>query len=237
MSSLHLVELQIDLVPLYSFLHGRGLSKEDTDLGYGVHSWLKAAFGELAPQPWRLLVDRVRPTRILGYSRYGAEVLQRRMQEFADPSVAQVCPDPGLTMASRIMPAWVEGRRLGFQTLLCPVGRKARSGLEKDLFLIKADTQEKGLRREEVYTQWAKSNFGQFSTTINEIRLVGFRLVKQTRPTQGAGRRYRTTNRPQALLEGILTVGDPQDFQRLLARGLGRHRAFGYGMILLRPPS
>ena len=36
-------------------------------------------------------------------------------------------------------------------------------------------------------------------------------------------------------VEGTLTVGDPDAFSRLLARGIGRHRAFGFGMLLLRP--
>jgi CRISPR system Cascade subunit CasE len=41
--------------------------------------------------------------------------------------------------------------------------------------------------------------------------------------------------RPNAVLEGTLTVGDPDAFARLLARGIGRHRAFGFGMLLLKP--
>jgi len=31
-------------------------------------------------------------------------------------------------------------------------------------------------------------------------------------------------------------VQDPQAFAALLARGLGRHRSFGYGCLLLAPP-
>jgi len=41
--------------------------------------------------------------------------------------------------------------------------------------------------------------------------------------------------RPQALLKGVLTVKESNTFNRLLARGIGRHRAFGYGMLLLKP--
>jgi len=32
-------------------------------------------------------------------------------------------------------------------------------------------------------------------------------------------------------------VRDPTGFAALLARGVGRHRAFGFGMLLLRPPA
>jgi len=32
-----------------------------------------------------------------------------------------------------------------------------------------------------------------------------------------------------------LTVTDGEAFARLLAKGVGRHTAYGYGMLLLRP--
>jgi len=144
-------------------------------------------------------------------------------------------------IASRSMPTWEKGRKLGFQTLVCPIGRKARSGIEKDLFLIHADSQsgDDGLSREEVYCDWAKQRFNDYSVTVDYMRLAGFRLVKQMRQTQSAkGERVlRQIVRPQALLEGELTIEDPNRFARLLRHGVGRHRAFGYGMILLRPPS
>ena len=41
---------------------------------------------------------------------------------------------------------------------------------------------------------------------------------------------------PDATVHGTMTVTDPTAFARLLAHGVGRHRAYGYGMLLLRPP-
>ncbi|MFG1478963.1 type I-E CRISPR-associated protein Cas6/Cse3/CasE [Xanthobacter sp. V4C-4] len=38
------------------------------------------------------------------------------------------------------------------------------------------------------------------------------------------------------MLVGTLSVRDAEAFGVLLARGVGRHRAFGYGMLLLSPP-
>jgi len=34
---------------------------------------------------------------------------------------------------------------------------------------------------------------------------------------------------------GVLQVRDSAAFAALLARGIGRHRAFGFGMLLLKP--
>jgi CRISPR system Cascade subunit CasE len=46
---------------------------------------------------------------------------------------------------------------------------------------------------------------------------------------------------PEATFHGTLEITDPVRFADLLARGVGRHRAYGYGMLLLRasnsPPS
>jgi CRISPR system Cascade subunit CasE len=243
MKPLFMLELEFDVVALYRFLHTQGLSgrEDDTELGYGVHAWLGAAFGDLAPKPWRLLMDKHRPPRILGYASHDASALQQRVLEFAEPGVLRVCPEPQLMIASRAMPTWEKGRRLGFQTLVCPIGRKARSGIEKDLFLIHADSPSDydGLSREQIYCDWAKRRFNNYSVTIDHMRLAGFRLVKQIRQTQSANgeRVLRQIVRPQALLEGELTIEDPNRFARLLRHGVGRHRAFGYGMILLRPPS
>ena len=37
-------------------------------------------------------------------------------------------------------------------------------------------------------------------------------------------------------MRGTLTITDPVEFGSLLANGIGRHKAYGYGMLLLRPP-
>jgi CRISPR system Cascade subunit CasE len=243
MKQLHMIEVEIDVPALYRFLHMQGMAHrdDDTELGYGVHAWLGAALGDLAPQPWRLLMERHRPARILGYASHDASSLVQRLVEFGEPSVLRVCPEPHLMIASRPMPAWREGRRLGFQTLVCPVGRKAGTGIEKDIFLIHADAQDDGveLSRETIYCEWAKERFNRYSVTVDSIRLTGFRLVRQERQTQPVNgkRKFARIVRPQALLEGELTINNSADFTELLRHGIGRHRAFGYGMILLRPPS
>jgi CRISPR system Cascade subunit CasE len=40
---------------------------------------------------------------------------------------------------------------------------------------------------------------------------------------------------PDAVFTGVLQVLDTTAFAALVARGIGRHRAFGYGMVLLKP--
>lgn len=239
MSVLYMVELPLDQPALLRFLHLQGLDTQaDQDMGYGVHAWMGAAFGELAPKPWRLFMGRGRPPRVLGYALHDAEPLRLRLQEFADPSVLAVCPPD--KVASRAMPRWRKGRHLAFEVQACPVGRKAGSGVEKDLFLIHADSTEGELRRDAVYCDWAREQIERSGAAqVTSIRLDGFRLIRQVRRSQGSsGERKRShLVRPQALFRGELTVAEPEAFEALLARGVGRHRSFGYGLLLLRPPS
>lgn len=210
----------------------------DDDLGYGIHAWLAAAFGDMAPRPWRLFHGRGRPPRVLGYARHDATELRKRIQEFADPSVSAVCPRDGI--ASRLMPNWREGWRLAFEVQACPVGRKSGSGLEKDIFLIRADHEYGPLDRETVYCQWIRGQLERDEAlTVGTVRVAGFRMVRVTRQSQGAPgeRKGKSLIRPQVLFRGDLTIRNPDAFNTVLARGVGRHRAFGYGMILLRPAS
>jgi len=242
MNPFYMIELQLDLPALLRFLASQGLNRsdDDDDLGYGVHAWMAAAFGELAPQPWRLFVGKSRPARVLGYAAHDAAELRQRLLEFADPSVVAVCAEPDTAIASREMPAvWRTGRRLAFEVQCCPVARKARTGVEKDLFLVRADHRgAPGLRRDAVYCEWGREQLERHDAArVDAIRLEGFRLVRQTRKDRESGERRvcRRIVRPQALLRGELTVRDPEAFAALLRRGVGRHRAFGYGMLLLSP--
>lgn len=59
-------------------------------------------------------------------------------------------------------------------------------------------------------------------------------MLRRSRAEKG-GRRLVNLERPQALMTGEMVIADAAAFAALLARGIGRHRAFGYGMLLLRP--
>lgn len=241
---LHIIELRLDFPALLRFLRMQGLdSVFDEDLGYGIHAWLAAAFGDRAPKPWRLFVDKRRPTRILGYAASDAHALREYMADFADPSVAAICPDPQYDIASRPMPHFREGRRLRFELQCCPVGRKAGSGVEKDLFLMTIESGSPGASpptREQVYCDWVRRTIERHeAATVHQVSLHRFRLVRQLRRHLDSDRKRKASIliRPVAIVRGELTVGDPVAFHTLLSTGVGRHRAFGYGMLLLRPAS
>ncbi len=239
--SMHMIQLQLDPEAFVRFLQSIGLNrKEDEDLGYGVHAWLASMFGDLAPKPFRLFMAAKdhRPPKILCYAQNPASILIERAKSFAQPFALSVC-DLDKHIASRPMPDRMEaGARFRFEVLICPVGRKSRSGIEKDIFLIHADADaSKELTRIKVYGDWLTEQL-QTAGQVEKIELKAFRLVTQIRRSTTASRSKEKLSpliRPQALMSGILKVMDAEAFRDTLVRGIGRHRAFGYGMLLLGP--
>lgn len=242
--TLHMVQLHPDPAALVRFLVGQGTYRgADSDLGYGVHAWLAATFGELAPKPFRLHLDpdNRKPPKLLAYSPHGRESLLEQALTFAEPAAQAVCPlEQGLAVAALPGPErWSPGRRLGFEVLACPVARRSRDGVERDVFLDRADQVplNAGLNRALVYQEWLAARLAG-AAELETTELAGFHLVAQWRQGLRPGRGSRGTarlTRPAALLRGVLRVSDGAAFHDLLGHGVGRHRSFGYGMLLLRP--
>lgn len=70
-----------------------------------------------------------------------------------------------------------------------------------------------------------------------DARVEGFRLTRLlSRDRSGGGARSRFAEGPDALVTGTLIVADRDAFAAGIARGVGRYRAFGFGMLLLTPP-
>lgn len=242
--TLHMVQMHPDPAALMRFLAAQGLNRDaDSDLGYGVHAWLAATFGDLAPKPFRFHLDpdNRKPPKLLAYSPRGREPLLDQALTFAEPAARAVCPlEQDLAVVE--LPGrerWSPGRRVGFEVLACPVARRSRDGVERDAFLNQADRTEPdaGLNRALVYQEWLAARLAG-TAELESTELAGFQLVTQWRQGQRPGRGSRGATRltrPSALLRGVLRVSDGAAFHGLLGHGIGRHRAFGYGMLLVRP--
>ncbi len=235
---MHMIDLRLN--PKYLVAHAQALGHNrvhDEDLGYAVHGWLQAALGDRAPHCFRLMEQRNGQVRLLGYTAADMDALREHALSFAPPLATAVCDWD--TAASKPMDGirWKAGQTIGFEVRVCPVVR-GKEG-ERDAFL--ASLPEKGIRapkgRDGVYEDWLRSHVGS-GIALDDVRLTAFRLVSTWRRAHGkqgntdSGRRVV---RPDALMSGRLKVADLGGFRQLLVRGIGRHRAFGFGMLLLRP--
>lgn len=232
------------------------------DEGYAMHRLLSGIYGDRAPKPFRIIAPRdARKGVLYGYAESDADELRELADCFADP--LQACVIPAESVQSKTMPdEWRAGRRLGFETLIRPVVRSRGIGaaisgsdtvdraaarrpeysrgartVELDAFQYEASLLGNGemeRTREEVYEDWLRKQIAVHGgAELEEASLQSFRRTRAVRRA-----RERTSSEgPAALMRGTLVVGDdPDKFGDLLKRGVGRHRAYGFGMLLVRPP-
>lgn len=241
---LNLMHLQPDPRRLAIWAARHRLLNRSGDLGYAFHGLLQAAFGDGAPGVYRYLdTDQ----GLLGYTGMQREELMQAAA-LAPPDVAAAL-GLGTTLSRcglsvRPFPTtWNAGRVLGFECRVWPVIREAATRHERDAFLVaveKSDGAE--LDREQVYSSWLQAHVARRTgAEIMHVQMTAFRLLDVMRKTQkgsgsaGAERRARIVCGPDVLLTGHLRVTEPEGFAALLRRGIGRHRAFGFGMLLLKP--
>lgn len=252
--SMHMIQASFDAASLARWAARLGISTQDQ--GYLVHAGLRAAFGQDAPQPFTILPRKEsgngpsdgRFLNVLGYAAVDHRVLLDTARALAEPLLFTSLELGGID--SKTMPEILpSGQHFGFRVHACPVKRSraknkqngdgpVRSRVEeRDVFLWLA-RQDKSqlLDREQVYLDWLKAELARFEAArlvrgeMSQFRFFSpARKNEVGRPTNNGGRR------PEATFEGELEVGDPAGMVQLLARGVGRHRAFGFGMVLLRP--
>lgn len=83
------------------------------------------------------------------------------------------------------------------------------------------------IRRDEVYASWLAERL-EGAAKIETLRMTG---IEQRRVLRDGGR----PRGPDVTFHGELSVTDGAAFAEKLRRGVGRHAAYGYGMLLLRP--
>ena len=235
---LQMIRAELNVRDFQRWMGSRRLQDPD----HAMHCLLTECFGDLAPKPFRLILPRGCPQGTLyGYGPAAADDLREAAAICADPLQAKILPVNRLD--SKPMPAtWMADRRLGFEVRVRPIVRRTgkaqeRPGKECDAFLHEAlqHPERGGMQRtrEQVYTDWLAGQLarrGGASLEPGTTKLVAFQRTRAVRKLHA-----RHSEGPDAVLQGNLTITDPQDFHNLLAQGVGRHRAYGYGMLLLRP--
>ena len=254
--TLHLIQAPLDMRKFSRWAGNRGLMRRGAfDAGYAFHILLSAMFGKGVLQPFRLFASERRASAALyGYADVDVTELRHTADAVTPPDCLDVL-DPE-RMRSKRMPSHFErARRLGFDLRLRPVRRLRRDladaqlghslskGAEVDAFRVEvirrfpsgwADSDEAaakaGITRQSVYAEWLAERFGD-AVAVEQCRLVAVNRTRAVRGSSGA------PEGPDAILQGTLAVSNEETFAGILRNGVGRHRAYGYGMLLLRPPN
>jgi CRISPR system Cascade subunit CasE len=244
-SQLNMLSLSLDPARVLAIGRRQKLPLRDVDAGYLVHGALGELFGDRRPNVFQVMSEQGPRWRVLAYSFATASELRDHAACFADPAVYAAMDWD--SFAGKTMPqVWPEGHTLGFEVRVCPVirksssGEKHRAGAEVDAFLARCWSVGRDTRvdREAVYREWFSENLLRIGgATPERVRLIRMQRHRLVRRTQGNERKAHAIERPDATLAGELKITDGMAFMRLLERGIGRHRAFGFGMLLLKPAS
>ena len=254
----NMVYIPLDLLALGRWAGQRGLMRRGVfDEGYAFHVLLSSVFGKSALQPFRLFrPSRGRRATLYAYSDQDQQALRNVAAAVAPPDCSEVF-DVG-SLVTKPMPARFEaGQRLGFDIRVRPVrrlgrdlhdsqsGKVLRKGSELDAFRIellhqspngwrdpaRSPARVAGISRESVYMKWMAERLkGVAEVDEDTCRLAAFRR-SQTVRGKGLG-----PEGPDATLHGDCIVLDPSEFSLRLRSGIGRHKAYGYGMFIVRPP-
>ena len=235
---LQMIRAEINLRDFQRWMGMRRLQDPD----HAMHCLLVESFGkDLAPKPFRVMMPRGgRNGCLYGYAHGGADALREAAGIYACPLQAGIIPADRIE--SKVMPTgWQSGKKLGFEIRVRPVVRPtknadSRPGRECDAFQLEAERYEKGQMprsREEVYREWLSRQFDARGGARLESESATLQSFQRTRAIRKLRSRY--SEGPDALMRGNLVITDSAAFAELLASGIGRHRAYGYGMLLLRP--
>jgi len=242
MPELHLWRLPLDLKGLARIAAEQCIPYHDEDHGYVIHALLAALYGSTAPRPWHFQAGK----RLLwAYAPQPLEA-QQETSDLADPLYHRAVD--WARAASKRMPRFAVGRRMRFDLRACPVvrhgGRKGKDRASEHDYLLwcarRDGVPQNHLDPRLVYAEWLCERAWKPAAAGAQVVSGSVAVVGRSKPMeQGAnawrGRRDGRVRLPDVSFTGMLEVGDPDTFAAFLARGVGRHRSFGFGMLLLRP--
>ena len=243
MTPLFLIRVPVNMDRLIRWAGDRGWLSYRGDVvgfdhGRALHHLVDETMGPGVLRPFRLFTSHGKAT-LYGYCSMGDHALKTQARIHALPEYLGILALD--RMEGKAMPtAWTRGSRLGFDVRVRPVrrlnqdiengNRLFRRGVELDAFLLESLRQRVDAKaRAKVYLDWLAERLDPVAELDRHAtRIARFERVRVSRGAAGL-------MGPDVIFHGVLELKNPERFIALLARGIGRHRAFGYGMLLLRP--
>ncbi len=254
----YLVYFPLDLRKFHRWTSNRELIRKGVfDRGYAFHVFLSSTFGKSMLQPFRIFAPtQGRTASIYAYSTKDKSSLKEIADLVATPDCLEVLNFEDI-LSKPMRFEFPSGQEIGFDVRIRPVRRLIRDlydsksqktfskGSEMDVFSVNAIrrypegwiekesvARKQGESRSKVYIDWLIERMGN-SVTI-DLENCSLRSYERTRLWRGDKVGFEG---PDAVIQGNLIVNRVEEFATQVRDGIGRHRAYGYGMLLLRPPT
>jgi CRISPR system Cascade subunit CasE len=245
--SMHKTRLYLDSSHLPIIREDHSLSVA-ASTSYLVKCLLGEIFREKKPIRWRMDAPDGQWIPVLAYTPVSANELQEYAQIASPPELYQACRWE--RCASKPVPTYPEGT-YKYLARVCPAVQKSsggscetsngdvaewNSGDEIDVFLSEISKGSTPPSREHAYAKWLHDQFAMdahdWGATIDSAQTTSWSIEKTTVTSGGV----RHLERPDARIAGILEVTDPNAFRSFLAQGVGKLKAFGYGLVDVLEP-
>ena len=235
---LYMMKASINMRSFNNWTSQRHLTYQD----HAFHCLITEVMGEYAPKPFKTLMppDHSLIT-ILGYTEADADQLRHAIDTYAHPEQFRIIEPE--TIFTKPMPAsheWEKESKLGFDLRIRPTTRftdvVSRKHHEIDAYSAHINSNVANpaqLTPEQVYIIWLskrlEANLAVELDSVNTkvISVVPSKSLRKGKDHFSTGADVR--------IKGNLTIKNPAKFHRLLKAGIGRHKAYGYGMLLLSP--
>ena len=244
MTPFYMTRLYLDNHTLVRLARQRRLPLAVGDMGYTIHCMLGEVFGDDAPAHFWTQDDPAadRYVTLFSYTDRPLEALKEAALDYTNARLFAGV-DWERSGSKRMPDGFEAGTEFGFSTHVVPIVRLCtargqwRKGAELDAWQAKRLAGAE-LTRDEVYCDWVARRLENAGARVVSSRLESYaskRLLRRTQKATNATRRKRSElSRSVATVSGVLEVTDPEAFIELVRRGIGRHKGFGFGMLLLR---
>ena len=242
MIDLNLLRLQPNPQALATWAASTGQRALLADMGYAVHAACKAVLGTAAPKPFYLRSSNG-SQELIGYTNSTADDIQRAVQLSLATSDAAAALGAASLVIKAMPNNWRVGERFSFETRVAPVLRSRAQEMgryvEVDAAFHPQFSGQTPGDRPAAYQRWMQAELArEGAAELLTMRMHSFALTGMARRNhaQPGGQRHVVRGLlPDLCVRGELRVLAPAAFHALLARGLGRHRSFGFGCVLLAP--
>ena len=226
---MYLMRAQIDLPNMARW----SAEEHHSDPDRAAHCLMAESFGPRAhPRPFVIKVNSENHAEgiLYGYTATEAGELQEaanRMQKLKHAVVL----DPGTIQTVKLNEEWEKGQRVGFEVRISPTKRS--SEWDEGKGQERAWKTPPGSSAEETYREWLAWTIDRQGvlTALPEQMTVTRIDRRQVRPNRNSG----LVQRLDVTITGLATVEAPAAMTETIARGIGRNKSYGYGMMLLRP--
>lgn len=226
-----MVKMDVNIASLTRWAKRNGLFVQNVedDLGYGLHAILINLFGESAPRPFFLQKDRSGYS-LLGYTMANKTDMLDYVSAFADPDACAAIDIENI--GHKKMPSsFKSGAYFGFSVRCRTTIRNHNENgkyVEKDAYTLDASLSKFGN-----YASWLEGRLKKAGCGLRDVKIT--RALNTISLRRDENRKLVPVSGPDISFSGTLFIENDALAATGLYNPIGRHGAFGYGMVLLSP--